>query len=468
MCFTVDKFKQKVLDKGVATDIDILEFNGVGKECKIFCKICKNISIVKEARFLYICRGCKVCGKNKRSASNSILIDEFISKVNSRNMAPDIYILEFNGTAKPCRIHCGRCGTDSTISRANLLYHSRGCIVCADINRRITVKQFIKNVKEKGKAPDIDILEFNGVELPCKILCKRCLTKSVVRRACRLYEDRCCRYCAKVKNNIKSGISILESYPEIAKLFVDVNFVKTHTCGTHKKTLFKCPDCGDISEVCVSYCFQNGFNCKKCGDKRSFPNKFVYNILKELNIKFMSEKRFNWAKNIDGNSISYDFYIPQMNMIIEANGLQHYEDTFYGKFEDINANDNYKEYIAKTNGVIKYVRLDCSESTEKFIINSIKQESLLCFIDFDKINMETVITNCNKSLLVECCSIFKKNPNMSTSDISDIMKLDRHTILSYLKKGSIAGLCDYSKDNAIANRKKRAAERRKKTMCIAI
>ncbi|MDD3323460.1 MAG: DUF723 domain-containing protein [Paludibacter sp.] len=459
---SVKEFEQNVLDRGIATDIEILEFSGVSRECKIFCKICGNVSVVKKASFLYTCRGCKTCGKNKRNNSNSISMDEFVKKVKLLGMAPDINILEFNGTVKPCKIHCNRCGNNSIVRRAKSLYYNRGCKTCADLNCRITLEQFVENVRKRGNASDIDVLEFNGIDKKCKIFCNKCKTFSFVNHAYYLYYNRCCKNCAKIQNNIKCGISIYESHPDVAKHFIDQNFVKNHTCGTHKKAYYKCPDCGDISEVCVSYCFQNGFNCKKCGDKRSFPNKFVYNILKELNIKFISEKRFNWSKNIDGNTTSYDFYIPQMNMIIEANGLQHYEDTFFGKFEYVNANDNYKEYVAKANGITKYVRLNCSESSEKFIINSIKQEKLLYFIDFDKIDIKTVIVNCNKSLLVECCRIFKENPNMSTSDISDVLNLDRHTILSYLKKGSIAGLCSYSKDNALANRKKRAAKNRKK------
>lgn len=53
------------------------------------------------------------------------------------------------------------------------------------------------------------------------------------------------------------------------------------------------------------------------------------NLLIENNIKFISEKRFNGCKNI--NELPFDFYLPNQNLLIEYDGIQHFKPiNFFG------------------------------------------------------------------------------------------------------------------------------------------
>ncbi len=68
----------------------------------------------------------------------------------------------------------------------------------------------------------------------------------------------------------------------------------------------------------------NGFSCKRCGDGISYGEKFVYSMLCELNIDFitqLSHITFSWCEKY-----KYDFYIPSINTIVEVHGRQHYFD----------------------------------------------------------------------------------------------------------------------------------------------
>ena len=59
--------------------------------------------------------------------------------------------------------------------------------------------------------------------------------------------------------------------------------MKKYTPRSDKKLELICPDCGQHRKMALHHLFNDGFNCI-CNDNISFPNKFVYDILKQLKI----------------------------------------------------------------------------------------------------------------------------------------------------------------------------------------
>ena len=90
-----------------------------------------------------------------------------------------------------------------------------------------------------------------------------------------------------------------------------------YTKCSNKKVYVKCPDCGSIKKdkVRINDLYRYGFSCKKCGDNISYPNKFMYNILDQLNIDFIPEYSPEWL-----GRKRFDFYIPSLSLIIEMDG----------------------------------------------------------------------------------------------------------------------------------------------------
>ena len=60
--------------------------------------------------------------------------------------------------------------------------------------------------------------------------------------------------------------------------------------------------------------------CPKCSPKRSKGEIFISNYLKNKGIKFIPQFRFQ-----EEPKLSYDFYLPEYNLLIEYQGQQHYE-----------------------------------------------------------------------------------------------------------------------------------------------
>ena len=222
---------------------------------------------------------------------------------------------------------------------------------------------------------------------------------------------------------------------------------KLYTSGSSKKIYPRCPICKRIKNIPMQINTihrQHSIGCS-CSDGISYPEKFFMSILNQLNVSYirqLSKSTFKWC-----DKYRYDFYLPNHNCIIETHGIQHYkESSLTEKFLiEEQENDKLKKNIALKNGIDKYIVLDCRESSSKYIINSIKQNSDLCLIlkDIDNIDIKQCEIDSAKSKVYEVCQIKKDNPMYSTSDIGKIVNLERSTVKKYLKIGNDIGICNY-------------------------
>ena len=94
-----------------------------------------------------------------------------------------------------------------------------------------------------------------------------------------------------------------------------------------------------------------GIGCPLCSE--SHGEKFIRNYLDKRCIKYISQKTFKDLK--DKTYLSYDFYLPDYNILIEYQGIQHFESvSFNGKdYTDLDKqkhHDNLKRTYAKDNG----------------------------------------------------------------------------------------------------------------------
>ena len=110
-----------------------------------------------------------------------------------------------------------------------------------------------------------------------------------------------------------------------------------------------------ISKVEPDKLTTRGFKCRLCDDGFSYPEKFVYNFLKQLNIPVITQlnkKHFSWI-----GSYRYDFYLNQCDCIIETHGKQHYiDDHGMDRLLKEQENDKNKEQLARNNGIQNYKR----------------------------------------------------------------------------------------------------------------
>lgn len=260
-----------------------------------------------------------------------------------------------------------------------------------------------------------------------------------------------CPYCAGKRVNHTNSLFVTN--PEVAKLLKNKERGRELTSYSNKKEIFVCKDCGNSSKPKpISRVVQQGFSCEFCGDGMYYPEKFVFNMLNQLNVKFKKEKVFSWSKNVKNKNKNlsknkkYDFYIPSLNCIIETHGQQHYSKTFEKiggrSLEDEQDNDEIKEELAIENGIGNYIVIDCSISDLDFIKSNILDSKLSELLDLRNVNWEECHKFAISSIVKKACNLWSKYKNVK--EISMVIKVDKATVVRYLKQGRKIGLCDYN------------------------
>lgn len=277
----------------------------------------------------------------------------------------------------------------------------------------------------------------------------------------------------------------------------------------HKQYEIKCCGCGNIYIRTENHIItRDGFKCSKCSSNKSYSEKFVINMLQQLNIEFKTEKTFLWSKNVRNSNPKlngrkrYDFYIEELNCVVETHGKQHYVEGFKiprnKTLQEEQENDKLKKRLALENGIKYYITINCMKSELNWIKNNILKSKLSELFDLSKINWLKCEEYANNNLvneignmyasgitsITQLCNIFKCgktsvvsclkkatklgicnyvtrddakreniilashywNDNMSIDEISKIMNKHRDTIRSYLKDGNIKGLCVYNSE----------------------
>lgn len=170
----------------------------------------------------------------------------------------------------------------------------------------------------------------------------------------------------KRKSQVKS-ISLFKKELELAHngdIVAEGKYVNTHT-----KMIFRCKLCDNTFNSEPNSVLRIS-GCPYCNQYKG--EVLIANTLNLLGIPFESQKKFNDLK--DNRFLSYDFYIPEYNLLVEYNGEQHYKPiTFFGgerAFKKQVAHDKLKVKYAEDNG---YELLSIRYTTnERHIVSQLK------------------------------------------------------------------------------------------------
>lgn len=90
----------------------------------------------------------------------------------------------------------------------------------------------------------------------------------------------------------------------------------------------KC-DCGNESVVYIGNLQAGKSMSCGCMENQSIGERIIKDILINNNVHFIPQKRFDGCRNI--NPLPFDFYLPDYNVCIEYDGIQHFEPVeFFG------------------------------------------------------------------------------------------------------------------------------------------
>ena len=238
--------------------------------------------------------------------------------------------------------------------------------------------------------------------------------------------------------------------PSLVEFLVNKNDAYRISMGSHKLIPVKCPNCGYEKKMDMHTLSSKGFGCNKCSDGVSFPEKFISSMLTQVGVSFvtqLSKKSLQWC-----GKYKYDFYLPDFDCIIEAHGRQHYEEVTGSKWhslEETQRNDKNKELLAIKNKVTNYVVLDCRNSEDEWIKNSVTKSILNRLL---KIENGVNWVKCAEgmcSTLVKVASDMWRGGIRSTTEIYNKLGISEERARAYLKRGVMLGWCDYDPKEAM-------------------
>ncbi|CEF19112.1 Uncharacterized phage protein [Staphylococcus xylosus] len=178
---------------------------------------------------------------------------------------------------------------------------------------------------------------------------------------------------------------------------------KRYSYGSGKKIFFKCPLCGFERNAVIQSVVENGFNCKKCSDTTSMPERLTLSILDSINVNYEYQKTLKGLPNR-----IFDFYLPTLNIAIELNGEQHYKKTsIYNYKRTIESDEDKKVYCEKNN--INLYFINCYSVNINNIILQISNIKELETEDFDIKNIKKLLgTRCVNDTYKDVLKLYNK------------------------------------------------------------
>ena len=259
-----------------------------------------------------------------------------------------------------------------------------------------------------------------------------------------------CPCCSTPIRKVVRGINDIATTDNwMVKYFKNKNDTYKYASCSNENAHLVCPDCGMEKYQKIYSLKYDGFACECKTNGFSYPEKFIAEMLRQLNITYISQynsRYCSWTQKY-----LYDFYLPDYNIIIETHGKQHYDDVniWHVSFEEEVKNDAIKKSLALQNGIDKYIELDCQRSILSYIKNSVMMSILPQILNFKESDIDWNLCNekSTSNIVRDVCEFYETNKyKMFIIDMAKKFGMSRDSIRNYLLRGNELGWCHYKAD----------------------
>jgi len=242
--------------------------------------------------------------------------EEYIKELSIKN--PNVEVLEDYINARTKILHRYKaCGHEAKVVPYRILTGS-GCDYC---NRKKVgernLKTHLEFVSELNKINNkIEIIgEYTGARNKVSCKCLICNYLWSVEASSLVNAKTGCPKCA---NNLK--ITHDEFVEKVYSINTDIEIL-TEYISANSKIKCLCKNCGETWVTTSGALIYNKTGCPHC--KVSHGELRILNWLKNQNINFDHQYKVSDLLGVNGGKLSYDFFLPQYNLFIEYQGIQH-------------------------------------------------------------------------------------------------------------------------------------------------
>lgn len=304
---------------------------------------CGNIYDVKPSTFLRG-HGCPKCFGAKGNAKTT---EKFKKEV--YELVGDEYTVlgEYTLSRNKIDIKHNKCGNEYQVV-ANSFLRGNRCPNCnGNKSKHKTTEHYKKEVYDLVGDEYTILGEYINRSTDISIRHNKCKREYQVEPGNFLYGSRCieCYHNSiklkeeEVKNRIRDTLG--ELYTLESEYHNSQDKIKL----LHKK-------CGKTFKVRYTDIIQRKSGCPTCN--QSLGEQFVSEYLEKVGLEYEFEKKFPDLRLIF--ELSYDFFVPEINTLIEYQGEQHYRPVNFGNESEEKIKDRYKKQIIRDNMKREYAQ----------------------------------------------------------------------------------------------------------------
>lgn len=260
-----------------------------------------------------ICRNINTGNRTKRNH------EQYLEELKLKN--PDVMPVEkYINANTPILHHHKKCGHNTKMIPTSVLGGS-GCVICKGLKisqtSRKTHNQFVEELFKVNQ--NIELLSnYNGHLQNIDCRCKICGHIWNTRTG-HLLESHGCPKCASKRLGDGKRKTKEQFIEELLKINPYIEIIGEYIT-TNKKIDCKCKTCGYQWKASPIHLLREQ-GCPSCNE--SIGERNIRIFLDSKKIKFRRSYKFDNLTGIGGGFLSYDFYLPDFNLLIEFQGEQH-------------------------------------------------------------------------------------------------------------------------------------------------
>lgn len=280
--------------------------------------------------------------------------EEVYKRLKEKFPKEDFDLIQYTKQNEPSIIRCKKCGKEIYFKYGYNMFaknKKRLCSACVpnkqeQINKKIEqFKNFISN------SDDFTLLEtdFSKVHADTLIACKCKKCGEISYKTMYDYlRGRGCLNCSGNKQKTSEDFQ--------KQLSEDYKLLSPYKAANEKVKLQH--SCGFVYEV-TPHNYLTGKRCPKCSRVESKGESKIREFLEKNNIDFIKE----YLVKINGHNLRFDYYLPELDLYIEYNGIQHYKAVkYFGGDEKLKLQKEYdllkKDYAKEKLLIISYLEID--------------------------------------------------------------------------------------------------------------
>jgi hypothetical protein len=278
------------------------------------------------------------------SKGKKLTIKEFIEKAKAiHNNKYDYSNVEYVHSQKKIIIICLEHGPFEQRPSAHL--QGQGCVICrnreSSTTQQKTLEEFIEQAVEKhGDRYNYSHVSYKRNDIKVDIACP--VHGRFKQTPTAHLRGSGCRKCVSDTFS-KERMLTNEKFIEKAKSLHGNRYTynKTTYSGNRKSIIVTCKIHGDFEQIASNHI--RGYGCPKCNSSKG--EGAIRKFLKKNKINFLEQYSFNECRAT--GKLYFDFYIPDKNVLIEFDGIHHFEPTRFGGSDNFIASEKFLEQIER-------------------------------------------------------------------------------------------------------------------------